>query len=311
MSKVDVIIPTYKPGEELFVLLRELQSQSRRPDHIIIMNTEKKYLDGIMQSHNIEQEFPELIIHNIKKSEFDHGATRDKGMQLSDADFVLLMTQDAMPRDNKLISSLLKVFDDEQVAAAYGRQYPKSDCNLAERFSRKFNYPDKPMRKTESDVNKLGIKTYFCSNVCAMYRHETYNKLGGFIKNAIFNEDMIYAGTAAKAGYAICYVPQAGVIHSHNYTFMQQFHRNFDLGVSQAQHPEIFGNIKSEDEGIKMVKKTIAHFISLGKIYLVPHYIIMSGFKFIGYRLGKSYKKLPKSVILFCTMNRSYWDNNY
>ena len=45
MSKVDVIIPTYKPGEELFVLLRDLQRQSRRPDHIIIMNTEKKYLD--------------------------------------------------------------------------------------------------------------------------------------------------------------------------------------------------------------------------------------------------------------------------
>ena len=73
-----------------------------------------------------------------------------------------MMTQDAFPRDKMLISNLAKALD-RDVAAAYARQYPKSDCNLAERYSRKFNYPNEPMRKSQEDVDKLGIITYFCS----------------------------------------------------------------------------------------------------------------------------------------------------
>ena len=49
--------------------------------------------------------------------------------------------------------------------------------------------------------------------------------------------------------YAIAYVADAKVIHSHNYNCTQQFKRNFDLAVSQADHPEVFGGIHSESEG--------------------------------------------------------------
>ena len=56
--------------------------------------------------------------------------------------------------------------------------------------------------------------------------------------------------------YAIAYVADAKVIHSHNYNCTQQFKRNFDLAVSQADHPEVFGGIRSESEGIRLVKQT-------------------------------------------------------
>lgn len=69
------------------------------------------------------------------------------------------------------------------------------------------------------------------------------------MNSTLFNEDMIYAATAMDAGYAVAYVPEAKVVHSHNLTPMQQFHRNFDLAVSQAEHPEIFAELKSEGEG--------------------------------------------------------------
>ncbi len=73
---------------------------------------------------------------------------------------------------------------------------------------------------------------------------------GGFIQNAIFNEDMIFAGKAVmEDDYAIAYVADAKVIHSHNYNCTQQFKRNFDLAVSQADRPEVFGGIHSESEG--------------------------------------------------------------
>lgn len=59
---------------------------------------------------------------------------------------------------------------------------------------------------------------------------------------------MIYAGRLIQEGYAVAYAADAKVIHSHNYSCMQQFHRNFDLGVSQAEHPEIFAGVPSEEK---------------------------------------------------------------
>ena len=75
-------------------------------------------------------------------------------------------------------------------------------------------------------------------------------KNGGFEKKAIFNEDMIYAAKVIENKQKVYYNAKARVIHSHNYNFAQQFHRNFDMAVSQAQHPEIFRKVSSEKEGM-------------------------------------------------------------
>ncbi|MBQ3798575.1 MAG: glycosyltransferase [Butyrivibrio sp.] len=308
MSTVDVIIPTYKPDCSLFSLIDDLEKQSLRPEKIIIMNTEKKYWDELVENNheNPLEKYDNIIVKHVTKQEFDHGETRNQGVALSDTDFFLMMTQDAFPKDRMLIANLAKALD-RDVAAAYARQYPKSDCNLAERYSRKFNYPNETMKKSQADVERLGIKTYFCSNVCAMYRRDVYNVIGGFTHKTIFNEDMVYAGNACQRGYSIMYVPEAGVIHSHNYSCMQQFHRNFDLGVSQTDHPEIFGGIKSESEGKKMVKQTISHFRHIGKSYKIPHYVVMCGFRLMGYKLGRNYKKLPKGLCKAFSLNKEYW----
>ncbi|WP_026652310.1 glycosyltransferase family 2 protein [Butyrivibrio proteoclasticus] len=308
MTTVDIIIPTYKPDNSVLRLIDDLEKQSLRPSHIIIMNTEESFWDKLLDDTHEDpcQRYDNIIVKHVTKEEFDHGQTRNMGVALSDADYFMMMTQDAFPRDKFLISSLAKALGGD-VAAAYARQYPKTDCNLAERYSRKFNYPNEAVKKTQADVPKLGIKTYFCSNVCAIYRRDVYNEIGGFTKKTIFNEDMVYAGNLCQKGYAIMYVPEAGVIHSHNYSCAQQFHRNFDIGVSQADHPEIFGGISSESEGKKMVKETIDHFRHIGKGYLIPHYIIMCGCRWLGFKLGKNYKKLPKGMVKSFSMNKEYW----
>lgn len=307
MQTVDVIIPTYKPGPEFRMLIDELEKQAYKPGKIIIINTEKRYLVESSDAMEVIGKYDNIEVHHINKPEFDHGATRNKGVSYSNADLFMMITQDAVPRDASLISNLVAAVQDEKVAAAYARQYPKSDCNLAERYSRKFNYPTVEMTKTIKDLPKLGIKTFFCSNVCAIYRRDVFDKVGGFLNKAIFNEDMVYAGNAMYQGYAIRYVPEAGVIHSHNYTCAQQFHRNFDLGVSQTDHPEIFAGIESETEGKRMVRDTIRHFHRIGKFYLIPHYIIMCGSRFLGYKLGRNYKKLPIKFVIACSMNKAYW----
>lgn len=120
---------------------------------------------------------------------------------------------------------------------------------------------------------------------------------------------MIYAAGAVRAGYGIAYQPGAKVYHSHDYSCSEQFHRNFDMGVSQADHPEIFAAVSSESEGIRLVKMTIAH-LKEQKLWLqIPGVIVKSGCKYIGYLLGKNYKKLPKKLVVKCSAksNREYW----
>lgn len=307
-KKVDVVIPTYKPGKKFSRLLKMLQRQTWPVGKIIVMNTEKSFWN----EHGFEG-IKNLEVHHLTKEEFDHGETRNRGMRFSRADIVVFMTDDAVPADEHLIEALVKAFEQrgsegEAVIMAYARQLPDKDCPLAERYTRSFNYPEESCVKTRADLEQMGIKTFFASNVCCAYDREKFWFQGGFIRRTIFNEDMIFAGKALlQDDYAVAYAAGARVIHSHNYNCRQQFKRNFDLAVSQADHPELFGCVRSESEGIRLVKSTARFLIRRGKPWLVPGLVVKSGFKFLGYRAGKCYRLLPKWLILKLTMNREYW----
>lgn len=306
MKEVDVIIPTYHPGNDFYQLLQSLDKQTRPVHKILVMNTEE---DGWKPEW--EKKFRQLKVHHLQKKEFDHGGTRRKGAELSKADYMIFMTQDALPADEHLVENLMKPLEaDERIGAAYARQLPKQDCRFIECYTRSFNYPAVSSVKWEGDTGRYGIKTYFCSNVCAAYNKKIYTEVGGFVDHAIFNEDMIYAGSMAKKGYGIAYQADACVYHSHNYSCSQQFHRNFDLGVSQAEHPEIFDSVPSEGEGIKLVKQTLAYLVKSGHIWLIPQLILQSGSKYLGYKMGRHYKELSSKTILRCTMNQEYWKKN-
>jgi rhamnosyltransferase len=287
--------------------LTALKNQTKPVNRIIVYNTEESFFEPFARQYNITEQFPNLFVYHHSKKEFDHGRTRNLGVVKSDADIFVMMTMDAVPADNRLMEALEKALAEEQVAVAYARQLPAADAKEIERFTRQFNYPPQSIVKTKADEERLGIKTYFCSNVCAAYKRKIFDELGGFIGHTIFNEDMIYAGKAVQAGYAIAYTADANVIHSHNYTAKEQFKRNFDLGVSQAEHPEIFEGLKSESEGIRLVLSTQKHLIhkrSWGEIFRL---YTSSAAKLAGYRLGKNYRRLPKWFVLKCSMNRDYF----
>lgn len=307
MKKVDVIIPVYKPDKGFIALIDRLQHQSRPVNRIILMNTEQKYFDRLIYGSSFQEKYRNVDVIHLSKKEFNHGRTRRQGIARSKAPVFVMMTQDAMPADEFLIERLTAPLEKEEVAAAYARQLAAADCNEIERYTRGFNYPEEKSEKSLGDLAGLGIKTYFCSNVCAAYNREIYDSLGGFVKHTIFNEDMIYAAGAIQAGYKIAYAADAQVIHSHNHTCKQQFHRNFDLGVSQADHPEVFADVPSEGEGILLLKKTTAHLWKTKNKKLIPILYINSFCKYAGFLLGKHYRKLPYKMVLKCTMNREYW----
>lgn len=304
---IDVIIPTYKPGPELWALIDILTRQTVSVDHIILMNTGKEYYDALLKSDKGLSECDRLEIHHLEKSEFDHGKTRNTGIAFSKAETVILMTQDAMPADEYFVERLTAPLSDTKVAACYARQLAGENSTIVEQVTREFNYPGEDMIKGAEDTGRLGIKTYFCSNVSCAYNREIFDRLGGFIDHTIFNEDMIYAAKAVKSGYKIAYASQAKVFHSHNYSAAEQFHRNVDIGISQAEHPEVFEGISSESEGKKMVKATIKRLRAEGQGGKIVPYVYMTGCKYIGYKIGKNYRRLPIGFIKKCSMNPEYF----
>lgn len=305
-TRVDVIIPVCRPDGKLARLLEMLAEQTCKPRKIYLIHTKTK--DSHIEPY--PKKYDNVFVLEIKPEEFDHGGTRRLGAKLSDAEFLLYMTQDAVPRDERLVERLLECFADEKVGACYARQLPAPDCGAVERYTRGFNYPDESCVKSRADMERLGIKTFFCSNVCAMYRRSIYEEQGGFVPRVIFNEDMILAGTMIKSGFKIAYCAEAQVIHSHNYTGGQQFRRNFDLAVSQKEHPEIFQGVSSESEGVRLVLSTAKYLVHTGNAGKVGHLLVSSGCKFLGYRMGTCYRKLPDWLIQKCTMNRRYWQKD-
>lgn len=314
--KVDMIIPTYRPDDTFCLLLQKLREQTFLVHRLILMNTEKTLWEEAKKRYPIEECLDRLPfgyeVHHVSREEFDHGGTRRLGAGFSDADVLVFMTQDAVPADEKLIERLTRALDSTDcgagaVAVAYGRQLPREDCHVVERYTRDFNYPKESRTKTKADIPELGIKTFFCSDVCAAYRRDLYDRLGGFESPVIFNEDMFFAAQAIRHGYAVRYEAKAGVVHSHNYSPGQQFCRNFDLAVSQTTHPEIFEKIRSESEGIKLVKSTVKYLCGIGKPWYIWHLGWQCAGKYAGYFLGKRWRKLPRRWVLACTANPEYW----
>lgn len=302
--KVDAVIPAYKPGHDLRELVEKLLDQTVRLGRIIIINTDREFFD--------EKEYliaPAVEVVHITRHEFDHAGTRDMGLRMSDADYVLFMTMDAIPKDNYLVEKLLSGFRcADNIAVSYARQLPKKDCNRIEQITREFNYPAQSRVQTSDDIKELGIKAYFCSDVCAMYDTSIYRSLGGFKAPAIFNEDMVYAAGALDAGYAVSYCADALVYHSHNYTGRQYYRRNFDLGVSQADHPEIFERFNVKGTGMQLVRKSLAQICRSGTPADIIRLVYYSGMKYLGFRKGKNYHKLSLKSCLKHTSDKEYWN---
>lgn len=306
MAETDVIIPVYKPTSKLTDLLDRLKTQTCPVRRIILINTEKQYFDAFADREFWER-YDNLLVRHVAKEEFDHGGTRNYGVSFSDAPYFIMMTDDALPKDDKLVERLLAPFGDEKVAMSYARQMPDKECGIIESYTRSFNYPGEPRVKSAEDIKGMGIKAFFASNVCAAYRREVFDELKGFCSHTIFNEDMIYARGVLDASYKIAYASDAKVIHSHNYSGLQQLRRNFDLGVSHAEHPEVFAGILTESEGIRLVGKTVGYLCKAGKPWLIIRLFWQSGCKYLGYFMGKRYRSLPEWLVKRLSMNREYW----
>ena len=66
---IDIIIPTYKPDKRFLQLLDSLLAQTVKVRRILIVNTEKRYWDSLMQDVAFEAKYPMAEVVHISGRE--------------------------------------------------------------------------------------------------------------------------------------------------------------------------------------------------------------------------------------------------
>ena len=300
-----IVIPIYNPDEKLIQLFKMIELQRKSVKILLIdSGVDKEYRCHISAKLDVD-------IREISPEEFNHGGTRQWGIELyPDVDIYVFLTQDAILSNEFSIDNLISLFADNEIGAAYGRQFPHKNANVFAKTAREINYSTKSHIYTLVDKEKHGIKTCFLSNSFAAYRRTAIEEIGGFPTNTILSEDMYVAAKMLMNGWKIGYAADACVYHSHNYTIAQEFKRYFDIGVFHSREKWIrdtFG--AAEGEGKKYVIYEIKKILQTSSWLLITM-LFRDISKFCGYRLGLLERILPRRLKKIISMNARFWDCN-
>ena len=114
---VDVIVPVYRPDDKLNRLIHRLNHQTVKPSHVFFMQTITGDEKEDQRVHELLKQADGAVITEVDALSFDHGGTRNQGAAMSKEEFMLFMTQDAVPAEDTLIESMISM-EDPEVATA-------------------------------------------------------------------------------------------------------------------------------------------------------------------------------------------------
>jgi len=223
--------------------------------------TEKKYEVLVIDSGSTDRtleivaKFPDIRLHQIPNTEFGHGRTRNLAVELAKGDFVLFLTQDAVPSYERWLDSMLEpFFISDKVSIVFGKQIPRPDCfatlkrEVATVFRSLGSDDSVVLHRQTKLTDRLGLTNTFFSDANSAVRKSAMKEVP--FRDLNYAEDQALGIDMLATGYVKAYAPLGSVIHSHNYPLRQYFKRKFDESVglreSTGQKPmagrkELFG----------------------------------------------------------------------
>lgn len=299
---VSLLIPTFNAGENWIAVLESINTQSISIHKKIIIDSgsgDNTVNDAIAYGFEVK---------TISNHEFNHGRVRQQLVDLSgDTTICVFLTQDAILSSPQSIENIVSAFNDLEVGMAYGRQLPHKNAQPLETHARLFNYPAESNFRTFNDKKTLGFKVFFCSNSFSAYRKSALSAVGGFPSNSIMGEDAIVAAKMLLAGLKKAYVANATIYHSHSYTIKEEFKRYFDTRVFHEQNGWLIDSYgKPTSEGLKFMRSELRYVFKNNKM-LIFKSIASLGAKWLGYKSGGFYNKMPFSIVKRLSMHRHYW----
>jgi glycosyltransferase involved in cell wall biosynthesis len=184
----------------------------------------------------------------IEASEFSHGTTRNLLMERADGDHVAFLTQDAVPAGASWLARLVGAFElAADIGLAFGPYLPRPGASpmVARELTEWFHSlsPDGSVR-----VERLAAGEREIAGRALLGQRGFFTDANGCVAKAAWEsvrfrpvayaEDHVLAHDMLRAGFAKAYVPDAAVIHSHEYSGWGWLRRSFD--ESRATH-EVYG----------------------------------------------------------------------
>lgn len=299
-DNISIIIPTLNAGDLIKSLTTALRLQSVVCEIIVLDSSSD---DGTAEIAGNEG----AKVITIDRSSFDHGGTRNLGVEKASGDIVIFLTQDVYPADSGLVQNLIRPLRHPDVPLSYGKQAAWKEANPLEKFARHFNYPERAFVRSKEDIRPLGIRAFFCSNACSAVRRREFEVVGGFPERIIMNEDMVLASKMLRSGYRIAYEPSAMVYHSHSYSLADQFRRYFDIGAALKQSGLAAGVDGAEGEGLRYLREQAAYLAREKKWGWIPYALAEGIVKYSGFRLGFLENIMPDYLKVRLSMNAGFW----
>jgi rhamnosyltransferase len=223
MPGISVIIPVKNGGATLERCLQSIVDQTLADDlEIIVLNSMST--DNSME---IAQRFNAKII-DIPVGTFNHGLTRNTGIQHAGCGLIYLTVQDAWIPKNDMLEKMAKHFDDAKVMAVSGHQAiphekdknpffwyrPWSAPQVTERFvTNNEAFKNLPVNEQQSLVS--------WDNVVSMYRKSALIQQP-FVKTE-FSEDWVWSYQALLKGWKLLYDSSLVVYHYHHHSYNYAF----------------------------------------------------------------------------------------
>lgn len=174
----------------------------------------------------------------IRQAQFGHGVTRNLLVSEARGTHVALLTQDAEPADEQWLAHLSRGFDlAADVGVVYGPYKPRVDASPAvrlelEQWFRSLSPDGSPRldrlapQERRLDAVELAGARGFLTDANACISRSAWSRVP--FRNLAYAEDRALAIDMLRAGYAKVFMPEAAVVHSHDYGALEQVRRCFD-----------------------------------------------------------------------------------
>ena len=204
-----IVIRAYNEGKHIGRLLEGIRHQTIKDVEIILVDSGSS--DSTV---TIAESFGARIVH-IPPEEFTFGRSLNFGIRAATREFIVVASAHVYPVYPDWMESLLRPFEDDQVALTYGKQRGPEFAKYSEQQIFHQWYPDFSKPKQE---------TAFCNNANAAIRRSLWEK-NPYDETLTGLEDLAWAKWAKEQGFNVAYVAEAEVVHVHNETPRGVFNR--------------------------------------------------------------------------------------
>ncbi len=298
-SDIGIVIPTFQAAKHLPQCLPPLIQSSLKPRLLILDSSSTDETIPLARSMGAET----LI---IPQKEFNHGTTRERGRRYLNTSIVVMMTQDAYPTSSEMLEHLVRPLIEKKASIAYARQLPHAGASRFAAFARAFNYPATSHMRSLVDCPTYGVYTFFCSNSCAAYCNAALEEIDGF-PPVLFGEDTAVVAKLLHRQHHIAYVAEAEVYHSHDYTLKQEFCRHFDIGLARQAYDALLSIAGTDSQRGKSYVNALMRELWEKDPKIIPHALLQTAAKYLGYRLGKMSVKAPVWFKKTMSSQKFYW----